>query len=340
MTKELEKTKIEYEFSDCTFNNYEIRIGNTSKNITFIGEKKFTENLILKNSDLKGKIRFRYCKFNKVDFRNTKFNDLADFWNCVFQQKTIFYKTDFYGNAVFSSATFKENVLFTYSLIEKVIIFRGTTFEKGLDLSTAIIAGTISYFDVNLYYYDAERDKDKEQYENFISYDAKIPVKNKRETYRILKNNYEKLSNNSESLEMKELEMKTLLDEVKYKIFKEAKLRHLPNYFLLQLNKFSNNYGNSYTRGAMFTVFSGTIIFYLSSISTGKFHFSTCFSWDAFVEGSKYYWQFLLPTHRFDYMGKTINFKFENVFYFIDFIGRIVVGYGIYQTIQAFRKYK
>lgn len=334
----LEKPKIDYEFIDCTFNNKEIKIGNTSKNVTFTGKKKFTEKLILRNSDLKGKIRFRYCKFNEVDFRNTKFNDLADFWNCIFQQKTIFYKTDFYGNVVFSSATFKENVLFTYSLIDKVIIFRGTTFNKGFDISTAIVSGIISYFDVKLNYYKTVPNKD--DYEDNISYNAKIPTKNKRETFRILKNNYEKLSNTSESLEMKELEMKTLLDELKHNILVERKLKYIPNFCLLKLNGCSNNYGNSYIRGGLFTLLTGIIFFYLSSINTNKFILDSCFNWDAFIEGSKYFWQFLLPTHRFDYFGATANFKYESLFYFFDFLGRIVVGYGIYQTIQAFRKFR
>lgn len=335
----IDDEKIDYEFSECEFNNEKINIGNSNKNITFSGNKTFTKELNMEDADLTGKIRFRGCIFNKVNLQNTKFKDLADFWNCVFTQRTIFYKTDFYGTTVFSSATFEENVLFTYSLINKVIIFRGTVFNKGLDLSTAILTGTISYFDVKLTYFKSNNKKlSKGQYESLISDDAEIPIKNKRETFRILKKNYESLSNNSESLEIKELEMRTLLDEIGIKILQaKGGWKKIPNYFLLLLNKYSNSYGNSYIKGIFFTIIIGILFFYLSSVFTAKFEPCRCINIDTILEGSKYFWQFLLPTHRFDYIE--VN-PVSKRFYFYDFFGRIAVGYGIYQTIQAFRKYK
>ncbi|MDR6373029.1 uncharacterized protein YjbI with pentapeptide repeats [Chryseobacterium bernardetii] len=331
-----------YEFSDCEFDNEKIIIGNTKRNIIFSGEGKFTKLLSFRNSKLMGKIRFRKCNFNKVDFHNTKFNDLADFWSCTFNEKTIFYKTDFLGNVVFSSATFKENVLFTYTLIDKLIIFRGTVFEKGLDLSTAIITGTISYFDVSLKDFESEKENGKVEYESFISVNAIIPLKNKRETYRILKNNYEKLSNNSESLEMKELEMKTLLEEVKGRFMSKISLGNFSEYILLLLNRLSNNYGNSYLYGIIFTAVVALVFFYLSVINTNMFFFDSklCIEKEAFIEGSKYFWQFILPIHRFDYLGNGCGLEYYAGFYLFDFLGRIFVGYGMYQTIQAFRKHK
>ncbi len=331
-----------YEFSDCEFDNDKIEIGNTKRNIVFSGEGKFTKLLSFHNSKLLGKIRFRKCNFNKVNFHNAKFNDLADFWSCTFNQKTIFYKTDFLGNVVFSSAIFKENVLFTYTLIDKLIIFRGTTFERGLDLSTAIITGTISYFDVSLKDFKAENENGKEEYESFISEDAIIPLKNKRETYRILKNNYEKLSNNSESLEMKELEMKTLLKEVEGRLIDRISVGNLSEYILLSLNRYSNNYGNSYFNGAVFTAAVALVFFYLSVINTNMFFFDSklCVEKEAFIDGSKYFWQFILPIHRFDYLGNGCGLEYYAGFYLFDFLGRIFVGYGMYQTIQAFRKHK
>jgi hypothetical protein len=51
----------------------------------------------------------------------------------------------------------------------------------------------------------------------------------------------------------------------------------------------------------------------------------------------KYFLEFLNPTHKFDYIQED---GLTTRFYLFDFIGRIFVGYGIYQFIQAFRKYK
>lgn len=58
----------------------------------------------------------------------------------------------------------------------------------------------------------------------------------------------------------------------------------------------------------------------------------------AIKEGFGYFWQFLIPTHKFDYLG--VKQTDSPLFYVFDFFGRIAVGYGIYQFIQAFRKFK
>lgn len=337
---DVDESSIEYSFTECEFNNETIRIGNTTKNINFWGDKKFTKKLDLEDSDLTGKIRFRKCQFNEVDFHNTKFNDLADFWMCTFHKPVIFYKTDFYGNAVFSGATFKENALFTYTLIEKVIIFRGTTFEKGLDLSTAILSGTLSYFDVKLGFYKSKKEfNDKGNYESLISELAEIPILNKRETFRIIKKNYENVSNNVEALKIKKLEMRTLFDESHLKLFSGVNVKEsTSNLFLLFWNLVSNFFGISYLQGTIFTLLIGFIFFYLSILQTNLFEFSFSFNKITFIEGLKYYVQFLLPTHRFDYLG--IETKYDNYYYVFDFLGRIFVGYGFYQTIQSFRKFR
>ncbi len=338
--KDILTKNVEYKFTNCIFDNEEIKIGNTYKNLTFENCKKFTKRIYADSSELNGKIRFRNCDFNELNFNNTKFYNLADFWKCTFKEKTIFYKTDFFGNAVFSSAIFKENVLFTYSLIEKVIIFRGTTFEKGLDLSTTILTGTLSYFDVRLNNYASTNTKSgTDEYEYEISESAEIPTVNKRETFRIIKNNYERQNNHFESLELKELEMNTLLDEIKTNLKdKNNYWRNIANRVLLGLNKCSNSFGNSYIKGAVFTIFVGLLFFYLAVIQTSLFRFSFCLDKEAFSEGFKYYWQFLLPTHKFEFLRE--NTEYSSWYYFFDFLGRIFIGYGIYQTIQAFRKYK
>ena len=33
------------------------------------------------------------------------------------------------------------------------------------------------------------------------------------------------------------------------------------------------------------------------------------------------------------------DFTFSRIAYLVDFLGRVIVGYGFYQTIQAFRRY-
>jgi hypothetical protein len=50
----------------------------------------------------------------------------------------------------------------------------------------------------------------------------------------------------------------------------------------------------------------------------------------------KYYFKFFIVTHDLDFMKA---FNSNAVGYFVDTVGRIFIGYGIYQAVQAFRKY-
>ena len=51
-----------------------------------------------------------------------------------------------------------------------------------------------------------------------------------------------------------------------------------------------------------------------------------------------YYFTFLDPTHKIDFL-KDKGVTLSGWSSLVDFLGRIVVGYGIYQFISAFRKH-
>jgi hypothetical protein len=329
-------------FTDCSI-----------KNINF-------ENAVFgeEGNKQKGKVRFHNCQIKgETNFRNTTFYNLADFWSSTFHQKVTFYKTDFLGITVFSAATFNENVLFTYSLIEKQLIFRETHFKHGLDLSTAIMAGDLNVFDIQLGFFMAEdvlaiahkalnnpenlkkpfTQLCEEFYEASISKNGRIPVQNKEETYRILKNQFLEQNNTPEALHFKMLERRTYKDQLDTK-----HAFHIENNWqerlTLWLNDISNNHGTSWIHAFWFTLISGFLCFALSVFG---YQFPLLeinpFRWD-FNNWLGYFVQFMLPTHKFDYIKTTLDAS--GWFYFWDFTGRIMVGYGVYQFIQAFRKYK
>lgn len=182
-------------FENCEFKKI-IYLRGFESTLTF-ANCTFEKTFKAQNATIKGKIRFRECHFkSEANFRNTRFEALADFWRSKFHQKTIFYKTDFVDTVVFSAAVFEENVLFTYTLIDKLIILRGTKVKKGFDISLAIINGRLGLFEFDLENYaDSHFIKGEEEYEKAVSQDAKIPIKNKRETFRILKENLESQKN-------------------------------------------------------------------------------------------------------------------------------------------------
>lgn len=287
------------------------------------------------NATFENKVRIHNCLFKgDTDFRNTTFMDLADFWCSTFFKHTIFYKTDFFGTAVFSGVTFNENVLFTYSLIDKNLILKGAIPKKGFDLALSIFPGELLIFDFHLGDFKSETKtyRNQEQYDHDVSSLGNIPIKNKRETFRIFKQTFIKQNNVVESLPYQMLEKAALEEE--YRLNKGV--FNWVDKKILCLNKYSNNFGTSPLHGLVFITLFGWLFFYFSLIATANFSFEWNPSNWAFNDGVRYFFQFLIPTHRFDYLGAQTN----GWFYVWDFFGRTFVGYGIYQFIQAFRKFR
>jgi hypothetical protein len=329
-------------FLNCTFNDKFIFKTTVSESANF-ENCIFNSTADFSNSTFNEKVKVRFYKskfLGLTKFDNTTFSDLADFWGVLFKQKIIFYKTDFLGTVVFSTTKFQENVLFTYSLIDKLVIFRGTYFEKGLDLSLAIISGELSPFDIKIKDYDSKDNVENEElYEEYISNDAIIVQKNKRETFRILKRHFLNQHNSIDYLKFAALEQKTYSSELTKKVFsKKPDRKAIQNYIILKLNFISSNHGKSYLRAILFTLLVGLMFFYFSIIATEKFYFSFKeMSLEGFYKSVKYYFTFLTPTHKISFMDAE---KPKTFFYVWNFIGRIFISYGIFQTIQAFRKFK
>ena len=319
-------------FKNCEFRG-DFRIRNSSENIVF-ENCDFTKAFNLHNTSFEKKARFRKCNFyGKTNFNNTVFKGLADFWCCTFERKVIFYKTDFLAT-----------VVFTYSLIDKLILFRGTKIEKGFDISTAIRSGDMGIFDFHVQdFISLNKKLGEEAYESAISEDAEIPIKNKRETFRILKQEHISQNNVVHSIEYKTLENETYLKENIFKLFRgESIVSCISNLFVLSLNWLSSRFGVSYFQAAFFTLIFGALFYYFTILSTTKYEMAMNFDWNILYENIPTYSSYLLPTHRFDFLGEEFGdkYSFNNWFYFFDLFGRIVTGYGIYQTIQAFRKFR
>lgn len=335
-----------YNFYNSVFKE-DVIIGFVEKNLK-LENCEFEKDFVGKNSIFRMKVRIQNCIFHgRVDFSNAKFQDLADFWRSIFKQETIFYKTDFLGTVVFSSATFEKNLLFTYTLIEKLIIFRGTDIKAGIDLSTSIITGSIGTFGLSLWDFKTKNGKLSDaDFEHAVSLSGEIPIKNKRETFRILKQANIQQNNVIESLPYQALEKKTLLTELLDSLQKPDTVKEWWKSFwdliVLGLNRISNNFGKAPMQGVVYTLTVGALFFYLNIIQTEKYEMTLSLSWDVFVDEIPNYLKFLLPTHGLDYLGPEFYTKYEvsNWYYLWDILGRIFVGFGIYQTIQAFRKFR
>lgn len=110
-----------------------------------------------------------------------------------------------------------------------------------------------------------------------------------------------------------------------------------------RLNWFSNNHGESWLVALVFTIGVG-LLFFTASI-WGLTHWGDGKTWYDNIHKLP---GFMLPTHSYDYLSKDIiettkatypHLKVNLWHTLWDFMGRIFVGYGIFQFISAFRRH-
>lgn len=112
--------------------------------------------------------------------------------------------------------------------------------------------------------------------------------------------------------------------------------------FNLWLNWISNDFGRDWVRGIFFTFGVGLLFFVLLLISTDRYQFGIpTIDWDLLP----CFLKFMNPLRFFDFDllfksdAKFSTMQFIPGSYLWDFLGRIFLAYGFYQTIQAFRRY-
>lgn len=267
------------------------------------------EMSVFTGTTFKDDVAFDHVYFDQdVDFRSSTFhgttritnvdgaNSCTDFSGSVFFKKAFFNGSKF-RSLIMSDVEFWEQLILSKVRLERLIL-SGSMFAKGSD-----------FFEAQIFSAD-------------------------RETFRVIKNELLKLNNSVEALHYRRLEMDEYQKEIKH-------VGTVSERFLLCLNKLSNNHGISWLRGCIFTIAVSILAFSIYLLSLGNLPFTWGFSdFQAFSAASqttmKYYVDFLIVTHRINFMEE---FSPSACSYLIDFVGRIFIGYGIYQTIQAFRKY-
>lgn len=110
----------------------------------------------------------------------------------------------------------------------------------------------------------------------------------------------------------------------------------------LWLNWISNNYGRDWVLGGLFTIGVGLLFYTLLLISTDRYQFGIPHIDWSLLPG---FLKFMNPIRFFDLEllftndDKFSSLRFSPWSYLWDFLGRIFLAYGFYQTIQAFRRY-
>ncbi|AVM49618.1 pentapeptide repeat-containing protein [Capnocytophaga sp. oral taxon 878] len=344
---------------------------NSFFSITF-NDAVFEENAIFRESVFENMTNFTNTKFEKlVDFHLVKFYKAQQFYSTIFLDKAIFSNTVFHEEAQFlycrtdsnsyigfESAVFKRSLDISRSNFNDKVNFWNIELEEG-DIFTSS-----KYLD------------DFENPEEESKSTKNIPTiyKKMRETYRIIKSYFYSQNNRIEALEFSKKEM--LVYEKELKPFSLDKFILLANKFS---NNYGTDWGKGllFTMLSGFITYSiilliegkvnnllSVLLIYVSffviinkarsineMLSKVFFVFLCCLyvtilcfcsfpfaiNWDSFIQ------QYLNTLNIIDLkpFEKDENniLKLSGLSYLFLFIGRIFIGYGYYQTIQAFRKY-
>jgi uncharacterized protein YjbI with pentapeptide repeats len=315
-------------------------------------------------------VNFRYAKFkshvtfsskyfkNFADFSYTKFYKGVSFYESVFNDEFKFHDSKIYEDAFFESVEFRGKVNSWNLTCSKNISFKWANFREKANFSEmSVVNGFANFhganFEKNAYFYSSnihKIDLTKSVIEKGVYFlDATIQNFN-RETSRIIKHEFIKQNNRIESLKYHSLEM----EEYEKELFGEKKALNFSflrffrdfylvftkgnrtNKFVIFINRVSNGFNLLPFRGVTFTLIA-TFISYLIFIYVVKLenNIELEYSYRHIGINFRQTLQFLNIT---DWKYYPFQLKY-NWAYGVLFLGRIIVSYGIYQTVQAFRKF-
>lgn len=153
-----------------------------------------------------------------------------------------------------------------------------------------------------------------------------------REAARIFKNEAYKLNNIISAIEYNALEMDEYRKEVMH-------WRTVSTYLLLTLNKWSNNYGKSWIRGFCFTIICWLVFFIGFVVLRDVVGEHSFLSPEGYIkEAANYLW---LLNGLSGLLDETVctSWWLASLLVVVFMLGKIFIGYGIYQTVSAFRRF-
>lgn len=357
----------EVKFNDITFkDNLELGGCRFLKHVDFsncVFEKElypssFQESVSFKNATFKMHITFWGKEFGgSADFSNSHFEKGVDFEDSVFNAEFKLYDSTIGDNAFFKGVEFKEKVNSWNLVCSKDISFEWANFRKKAKFPELKVNGYMNLhgvnFEDNAYFYNAiiyNFNLTNSVIEKGVYFLGSNIENANRETWRIIKHEFIKQNNRIEGLRYHSLEMEDYENELfgdkkkmKYSFFRFYRDFYLifkkgdkTNKFIVFINRISNDHNTNPFRGIVFTLLSA-LFSYLLFLGVLKLENNMTFSYsfDFIGLNIKQVLQMLNLTD-WKYAPFDKNYVWA---YSVLFVGRIVIGFGIYQTIQAFRKF-
>jgi len=301
-------------------------------------DARFEQQLHIHQTTFSKHLSFAYSQFEQAVSLNTSSFESADisFTGALFNNDFSFGGRigDERPSTVTGNITFQGAVIAANSVVR---IFKMNSRQSPvgtLKFTNALIKGLLDI---------------REVYVNHISFDGTVVSGNiqdngslftairDRNTARLLKHEAKKINNTISALALYRIEM-----SIHAKSLEKHQVGDLISLFL---NRISNNYGLSWTRAVLFTI-GGGLLFYSMFIMAGDgWAFPWTSRWD-FLFNNESFWAgfvnyFWLPTGFNSLVTDAPNYHFvggySGAVFFLS--GKILIAYGIYQTIAAFRKY-
>jgi len=310
-----------------------VQIGGVINNNLLINNAFFSSLLIF--ADVKENVRIWSCtilsfSFSKTDETKILMLDNCSFKDCVdFSQKTYnkvdFFRVKFDNTVTFENTVFKDDAIFCELYLKHDLYFENATFEKRLTLENMTFPNILSLNHATIAWLKIENIYFVKQPLNMANLSVE-KVAN-RETARFLKHEAIQRHNNPLAIYFNTMEMT--------EYWRETKICQFPEFVLLSLNFLSNRFGKSWIQGIIFTIgvwilFFGIFVMIRDSVGTT---FIFCVP-ELRKEAIEYFW---LPNGIEGLFSKEMNVSWWAIVSF--FLGKILIGYGIFQTIAAFRKY-
>ena len=185
-----------------------------------------------------------------------------------------------------------------------------------------------------------DKDYDAVDFNERIKNSNKDTYKGIRESYRRIKQEFRKNENHIEALDFHHHEMTVFRKELEYKTVrsfeKPSNYDKYKNQIILFSNRISNDYNRSWVKDMIFTLCITSVFFFIISfILLYQGEISIKMSSEAFSESTNEFMRFINPIAWNHKLYNTDN----PIAIIVTYIAKIFIGYGYYQTIQAFRKY-
>lgn len=334
------------DFNGCVFeSNCNFRDVTFRGNLTINSFSSFVSfNKVRFNSDT-----FWGYNFKTVDFSYCTFAKTLDLSERTFDGKVHLNSSIFHDDVYFENSTFKDKVNAWETIFKKNVTFKWANFKDKINLTESTIKGEKcnfygSNFEGNAYFYKTtfnELDLKNSVIEKGLFFLGAKVNKAKRETNRIIKNEFIRQNNKIEALKYHAFEMEAYKVELIENRTNNKSNYSFWDYWILKINKLSNNYGRSPGVGLTFTLTMALTFFLLYYLSLKDYpvqlslntSFYETYTSIGIVAG--HFIEFINPAHK-------VNFLYEYLgswSIFIDYFSRIFIGFGIYQLIQSFRKY-